>query len=73
MITAGVWFFCPHRYFGRRMLLSLSSHPDFDKNLEKYIPNKDLQAVRETVLTLRTKVYISFLFVFPSYLSLLVT
>ncbi|XP_038150406.1 TOG array regulator of axonemal microtubules protein 1 [Cyprinodon tularosa] len=43
------------RYFGRRMLLSLSSHPDFDKNLEKYIPNKDLQAVRETVLTLRTK------------------
>ncbi|TNN87143.1 Protein FAM179B [Liparis tanakae] len=30
------------RYFGRRMLLSLSSHPDFDKILEKYIPTKDL-------------------------------
>ncbi|KAM4723968.1 TOG array regulator of axonemal microtubules protein 1 isoform 3-T4 [Anableps anableps] len=43
------------RYFGRRMLLSLSSHPDFDKNLEKYIPTKDLQAVRDTILTLRTK------------------
>ncbi|KAF3844714.1 hypothetical protein F7725_007877 [Dissostichus mawsoni] len=36
------------RYFGRRMLLSLSSHPDFDKILEKYIPTKDLPAVRET-------------------------
>ncbi|XP_047201173.1 TOG array regulator of axonemal microtubules protein 1 isoform X4 [Girardinichthys multiradiatus] len=43
------------RYFGRRMLLSLSSHPDFDKNLEKYISTKDLQAVRDTILTLRTK------------------
>ncbi|XP_043999603.1 TOG array regulator of axonemal microtubules protein 1 isoform X1 [Gambusia affinis] len=43
------------RYFGRRMLLFLSSHPDFDKNLEKYIPTKDLQTVRDTVLTLRTK------------------
>uniref|UniRef100_A0A3Q2PS01 TOG domain-containing protein n=1 Tax=Fundulus heteroclitus TaxID=8078 RepID=A0A3Q2PS01_FUNHE len=43
------------RYFGRRMLLSLSSHPDFDKHLEKYITTKDLQAVRDTILTLRTK------------------
>lgn len=43
------------RYFGRQMLLSLSSHPDFDKNLEKYIPTKDLQAARDTILTLRTK------------------
>ncbi|KAK1894324.1 TOG array regulator of axonemal microtubules protein 1 [Dissostichus eleginoides] len=43
------------RYFGRRMLLSLSSHPDFDKILEKYIPTKDLPAVRETVFTLKTK------------------
>uniref|UniRef100_A0A096MBZ0 TOG array regulator of axonemal microtubules 1 n=1 Tax=Poecilia formosa TaxID=48698 RepID=A0A096MBZ0_POEFO len=43
------------RYFGRRMLLFLSSHPGFDKNLEKYIPTKDLQTVRDTVLTLRTK------------------
>ncbi|KAI4803653.1 hypothetical protein KUCAC02_025316 [Chaenocephalus aceratus] len=43
------------RYFGRRMLLSLSSHPDFDKILERYIPTKDLPAVRETVFTLKTK------------------
>lgn len=45
-----------HRYFGRRMLLSLSSHPDFDKILEKYIPTKDLPTVRDTVFTLKTKV-----------------
>lgn len=38
------------------MLLSLSSHPDFDKILEKYVPTKDLQTVRDTVLTLKTKV-----------------
>ncbi|XP_041828008.1 TOG array regulator of axonemal microtubules protein 1 isoform X2 [Melanotaenia boesemani] len=43
------------RYFGRRMLLSLSSHHDFDKILEKYIPTKDLQTVRDTVFTLKTK------------------
>ncbi|XP_023258521.1 TOG array regulator of axonemal microtubules protein 1 isoform X1 [Seriola lalandi dorsalis] len=43
------------RYFGRRMLLSLSSHPDFDKILEKYIPTKDLPTVRDTVFTLKTK------------------
>ncbi|XP_075874412.1 TOG array regulator of axonemal microtubules protein 1 isoform X1 [Nelusetta ayraudi] len=43
------------RFFGRRMLLSLSSHPDFDKFLEKYVASKDLQAVRDTVLTLKAK------------------
>ncbi|XP_076017819.1 TOG array regulator of axonemal microtubules protein 1 [Genypterus blacodes] len=43
------------RFFGRRMLLSLSSHPDFDKILEKYIPSKDLAAVKDTVFTLKTK------------------
>nr|XP_040054780.1 TOG array regulator of axonemal microtubules protein 1 isoform X2 [Gasterosteus aculeatus aculeatus] len=43
------------RYFGRRMLLSLSSHPDFDKILEKYIAPKDLPTVRDTVFTLKTK------------------
>uniref|UniRef100_I3K2M7 TOG domain-containing protein n=1 Tax=Oreochromis niloticus TaxID=8128 RepID=I3K2M7_ORENI len=43
------------RYFGRRMLLSLSSHPEFEKILEKYIPTKDLQTVRDTVFTLKTK------------------
>ncbi|XP_035466773.1 TOG array regulator of axonemal microtubules protein 1-like [Scophthalmus maximus] len=43
------------RFFGRRMLLSLSSHPDFDKILEKYIPTKDLPTIRDTVFTLKTK------------------
>ncbi|XP_071377812.1 TOG array regulator of axonemal microtubules protein 1 [Centroberyx affinis] len=43
------------RYFGRRMLLFLSSHRDFDKILEKYIPTKDLPTVRDTVFTLQTK------------------
>ncbi|KAM6912549.1 TOG array regulator of axonemal microtubules protein 1 [Xenentodon cancila] len=43
------------RYFGRRMLLFLSSHSDFEKILEKYIPTKDLQAVKDTLITLKTK------------------
>ncbi|XP_059377119.1 TOG array regulator of axonemal microtubules protein 1-like [Carassius carassius] len=43
------------RYFGRRMLLFLSSHRDFDKMLEKFLPAKDLPAVRDTVFTLKTK------------------
>ncbi|KAM9708824.1 TOG array regulator of axonemal microtubules protein 1 [Menidia menidia] len=43
------------RYFGRRMLLCLSSHPDFDKILEKYVPTKELPTVRDTVFTLKTK------------------
>ncbi|XP_035377930.1 TOG array regulator of axonemal microtubules protein 1-like isoform X3 [Electrophorus electricus] len=44
------------RYFGRRMLLFLSSHHDFDKMVEKYIPTKDLATIRATVLTLKSKV-----------------
>lgn len=43
------------RYFGRRMLLSLSSHPEFDKVLEKYVPSKELTTIQDTVLTLKTK------------------
>ncbi|XP_055720549.1 TOG array regulator of axonemal microtubules protein 1-like isoform X2 [Salvelinus fontinalis] len=43
------------RYQGRRMLLFLSSHPDFDKMLEKYIPAKDLAPIRDTVFILKTK------------------
>nr|XP_057947049.1 TOG array regulator of axonemal microtubules protein 1-like isoform X2 [Doryrhamphus excisus] len=43
------------RYYGRRMLLSLSYHPDFDKILERIIQSKDLQTTRETILTLKTK------------------
>ncbi|CAN9502262.1 unnamed protein product [Ophioblennius macclurei] len=43
------------RYFGRRMLLSLSAHANFDRILEKYVPSKDLQTVRDAVYTLKTK------------------
>ncbi|XP_061700492.1 TOG array regulator of axonemal microtubules protein 1-like isoform X2 [Syngnathoides biaculeatus] len=43
------------RYYGRRMLLSLSCHPDFEKILERTIPSKDLQTTRDTILTLRSK------------------
>lgn len=43
------------RYFGRKMLLLLSSHPDFDKMLEKHVPTKDLTAARDAVFTLKTK------------------
>ncbi|XP_026782606.3 TOG array regulator of axonemal microtubules protein 1 [Pangasianodon hypophthalmus] len=43
------------RYFGRQMLLFLSSHRDFDKMVEKYIPAKDLATIRDTVVTLKTK------------------
>ncbi|XP_054653259.1 TOG array regulator of axonemal microtubules protein 1-like isoform X2 [Dunckerocampus dactyliophorus] len=43
------------RYYGRRMLLSLSYHPDFDKILERIIPSKDLQTTRDTILSLKTK------------------
>lgn len=61
-----------YRYFGRRMLLSLSSHPDFDKILEKYIPSKDLPTVRDTVFTLKTKVQcFFFLDVFTTFVFLL--
>ncbi|XP_076875133.1 uncharacterized protein LOC143525291 isoform X1 [Brachyhypopomus gauderio] len=43
------------RRLGRRMLLFLSSHHDFDKMVEKYIPAKDLATIRDTVLTLKSK------------------
>ncbi|XP_039525610.1 TOG array regulator of axonemal microtubules protein 1 isoform X1 [Pimephales promelas] len=43
------------RYFGRRMLLFLSSHRDFDKMMEKFVPAKDLPAIRDAVFTLKTK------------------
>lgn len=38
------------------MLLFLSSHRDFDKMVEKYIPAKDLATIRDTVASLKTKV-----------------
>ncbi|XP_076845865.1 uncharacterized protein LOC143491069 isoform X2 [Brachyhypopomus gauderio] len=43
------------RGFGRRMLLFLSSHHDFDKMVEKCIPAKDLATIRNTVHTLKSK------------------
>ncbi|XP_056623493.1 TOG array regulator of axonemal microtubules protein 1 isoform X1 [Triplophysa dalaica] len=43
------------RYFGRRMLLLLSSHRDFDKMLEKFVTAKDLPTIRDAVFTLKTK------------------
>ncbi|XP_034015371.1 TOG array regulator of axonemal microtubules protein 1 [Thalassophryne amazonica] len=43
------------RYYGREMLLMLSSQPDFDRLLEKYVPGKELSAVRDTVSTLKAK------------------
>ncbi|XP_059909483.1 TOG array regulator of axonemal microtubules protein 1-like [Gadus macrocephalus] len=43
------------RSFGRRMLLFLSSHQDFDSMLEKNIPTKDLSAARKTVSGLEAK------------------
>ncbi|XP_076868647.1 TOG array regulator of axonemal microtubules protein 1-like isoform X2 [Brachyhypopomus gauderio] len=43
------------RCFGRRMLQFLSSHHDFDKMVEKYIPAKDRATIRDTVHTLKSK------------------
>ncbi|XP_059914027.1 TOG array regulator of axonemal microtubules protein 1-like [Gadus macrocephalus] len=43
------------RSFGRRMLLFLSSHRDFDSLLEKNIPTKDLSAARKAVSGLKAK------------------
>ncbi|NXC43453.1 TGRM1 protein, partial [Penelope pileata] len=30
------------RYYGRKMLFCMMTHPDFDKTIEKYVPAKDL-------------------------------
>ncbi|KAM6134148.1 TOG array regulator of axonemal microtubules protein 1 [Phoenicopterus ruber ruber] len=43
------------RYYGRKMLFSMMSHPDFDKTLEKYVPTKDLPYIKESVSNLREK------------------
>ncbi|XP_068803752.1 TOG array regulator of axonemal microtubules protein 1 [Struthio camelus] len=43
------------RYYGRKMLFSMMTHPDFDKMLEKYVPAKDLPYVKESVSNLRQK------------------
>lgn len=52
------WDVISLRYFGRQMLLFLSSHHDFDKMVEKLIPAKDLATIRDTVVALKTKVSI---------------
>ncbi|XP_059675432.1 TOG array regulator of axonemal microtubules protein 1 [Gavia stellata] len=43
------------RYYGRKMLFSMMTHPDFDKTLEKYVPTKDLPYIKESVSNLREK------------------
>ncbi|XP_065492726.1 TOG array regulator of axonemal microtubules protein 1-like isoform X3 [Caloenas nicobarica] len=43
------------RYYGRKMLFSMMTHPDFDKTLEKYVPPKDLPYIKESVSNLREK------------------
>ncbi|XP_040267579.1 TOG array regulator of axonemal microtubules protein 1 isoform X2 [Bufo bufo] len=43
------------RFFGRKMLHYLRSHPEFDKMLEKYIPTKDLPYIRDVVKQIQVK------------------
>lgn len=43
------------RYYGRKMLFLLMSHPDFDKMLEKYVLPKDLPHIKELANNLRQK------------------
>uniref|UniRef100_A0A663DPX4 TOG array regulator of axonemal microtubules 1 n=1 Tax=Aquila chrysaetos chrysaetos TaxID=223781 RepID=A0A663DPX4_AQUCH len=43
------------RYYGRKMLFSMMTHPDFDTTLEKYVPTKDLPYIKESVSNLREK------------------
>uniref|UniRef100_A0A8C9VUX5 TOG domain-containing protein n=1 Tax=Scleropages formosus TaxID=113540 RepID=A0A8C9VUX5_SCLFO len=44
------------RHYGRRILLFLASHPEFFKMLEKYIPDREIPYVKDTVLNLKAKV-----------------
>ncbi|CAJ0946917.1 unnamed protein product [Ranitomeya imitator] len=43
------------RFFGRKMLHYLMSHPEFDKMLEKYIPTKDLPYIRDVMKNIQVK------------------
>ncbi|KAM3918526.1 TOG array regulator of axonemal microtubules protein 1 [Leptodactylus fuscus] len=43
------------RFFGRKMLHYLMSHPEFDKMLEKYIPSKDLPYIRDLIKHIQVK------------------
>ncbi|KAM4663537.1 TOG array regulator of axonemal microtubules protein 1 [Discoglossus pictus] len=43
------------RYYGRKMLHFLMSHPDIDKMLDKYIPTKDLPYLRDVMKNIQHK------------------
>ncbi|XP_063804612.1 TOG array regulator of axonemal microtubules protein 1-like [Pseudophryne corroboree] len=43
------------RFYGRKMLHYLMSHPDFDKMLEKYVPSKDLPYIKEIIRHIQVK------------------
>ncbi|KAM9556591.1 TOG array regulator of axonemal microtubules protein 1 [Guaruba guarouba] len=43
------------RYYGRKMLFSMMTHPDFDKTVEKYVLTEDLPYIKESVINLRKK------------------
>lgn len=44
------------RYYGRKILHIMYDHPEFDKNVTKYVPSNLQKNVRDTVENLRTKV-----------------
>ncbi|KAM6311302.1 LOW QUALITY PROTEIN: TOG array regulator of axonemal microtubules protein 1 [Aegotheles albertisi] len=43
------------RYYGRKMLFSMMTHPDFEKTFEKYVPAKDVPYIKECVSNLQEK------------------
>lgn len=44
------------RYYGRKILWLLMSHPDFDRSLTKYLPANTLRNMQEIVESLKSKV-----------------
>ncbi|CAI9549045.1 unnamed protein product [Staurois parvus] len=43
------------RFYGRKMLHYLMSHPDFDKMIHKYVPSKDLPSLRDLIKHIQVK------------------
>ncbi|XP_075048668.1 TOG array regulator of axonemal microtubules protein 1 [Mixophyes fleayi] len=43
------------RFYGRKMLHYLMSHPDFDKMLEKYVPAKELPYIKDIIKHIQSK------------------
>ncbi|XP_077319695.1 TOG array regulator of axonemal microtubules protein 1 [Lithobates pipiens] len=43
------------RFYGRKMLHYLISHPDFEKMLHKYVPSKDLPSIRDVIKHIQAK------------------